>query len=122
MTDGNDKKQSSLEIIELPSPVPGKLTKDHIKPNVKVGDVVSNSASHISNSVNSKGNVDAQILAKAFEEYAADGLTAEERVKIEKLDDILKGADIVISKDGTFATIAQEDGQTFKVTPKGRGR
>ncbi len=72
-----------------------------------------------SNTIESKGNSDAKLLAKAFEEYSQGGMTPAKREKIEKLDDILKDADIVISKDGTFATIAQEDGATFKVTPKG---
>lgn len=39
------------------------------------------------------GNTDAKILAKAFEEYSKGGLTQNEREKIERIDDVLKGAD-----------------------------
>ena len=69
-----------------------------------------------------QGNADAKILAKAFEEFSKDGLTKDERNKIEKLDDILKDADIVISKSGDKAAIAQEDGATFTIRPTGKGR
>jgi hypothetical protein len=73
------------------------------------------------NTVESNGNADAKILAKAFEEFSKDGITNQEREKIEKFDEILKGADIVINKAGTMATIAQEDGHTFNID-KSRGK
>ena len=69
--------------------------------------------------INNAGNPDAQILAKAFEEYSKGGLTQAERDRIEKLDDILKGADIVISPSGDLAAIAQDDGKTFTIHSKG---
>lgn len=59
------------------------------------------------------GNADAKILAEAFEEYAKGGLTLQERQRIEKIDDILKDADIVISKNGHTAGLVQEDGSNF---------
>ena len=68
--------------------------------------------------VEKNGNADTKILVKAFEEFAAQGLTLEARQTIEKMDDLLKNADIVISKDGKKATIAQEDGQSFTIEAK----
>jgi N12 class adenine-specific DNA methylase len=53
-------------------------------------------------------NVDAKILEKAYREYAKDGvLTKAERITLEKMDSILKKADIVIDKSGLSAIIAQ---------------
>ena len=61
------------------------------------------------------GNQDAKVLAKAYSEFAKGGLTIKERETIEKIDDLVQGADIVISKDGNAAVIAQEDGKSFNV-------
>ena len=72
--------------------------------------------------VERNGNADAKILAKAFEEYAKDGLTAEERARIEKIGAVLKTAAIVISPDGKTAAIAENDGKTFTLTAKGRSK
>ncbi|RYE43693.1 MAG: hypothetical protein EOP48_22800 [Sphingobacteriales bacterium] len=68
------------------------------------------------------GNSDAKLLAKAFEEYSKGGLTKQERTQIEKFDDLLKDADIVINQLGDKATIAQEDGKAFHLQAKGRSK
>ncbi len=61
------------------------------------------------------GSPEAKVLAKAYTEFAKDGLTNKERATIEKIDDVVQGADIVISKDGNAAVIAQDDGKSFNV-------
>lgn len=63
--------------------------------------------------IGTKGNADARILDKAYTQFLNGGLTAEERVKIEKLDSVLKDASIIISPDGYTASIIQSDGMTF---------
>lgn len=73
------------------------------------------------NTLEISGNTDTKILAKAYEEFSKDGLILSERDQIEKLDNILNNADIVISKTGDKATITQEDGKIFTVKPEGRG-
>lgn len=53
-------------------------------------------------------SADAKILEKAYQEYAKDmNLTKAERITLEKMDDILKKADIVINESGLSAQIAQ---------------
>ena len=61
------------------------------------------------------GNKDTKILAKAFTEISKDGLNAAGRETIEKIDDLLNGADIIINKDGNSAIIAQDDGKSFNI-------
>lgn len=61
--------------------------------------------------VMSNGNGESKILEKAFQELAHGcEFTNEERELLEKLDGVLKKADIMVNKDGTSATIATSQG------------
>lgn len=65
--------------------------------------------------INNTKNADSQILETAFKELAKGcSFTKEERALLEKLDDIITGASIIVNKDGSTATIAQ-GGTSFAV-------
>lgn len=70
------------------------------------------------------GNEAANILGATYKQFVKNGeLTKEEIAKLERIDDILSAADIVVNPKNGNATIVQDDGTTFDLKlPEGGGK